>query len=157
MKKLISIAQKAIELNKTKDKILVIKYSNCSYLADKINGKLGLPGGQMEFGEDPDESFIREVKEETGTTITPSIPFHIYTWTYKKEEVMKQIVAIARLAFYKNGKLIDETIHEKETDIEKALWIKLKDIKIEDFVSDEQPVIKKFLKYSKSNPFTFSF
>jgi ADP-ribose pyrophosphatase YjhB (NUDIX family) len=149
----IFIAQKGLVLDKTKSKILVIKYDNCPYLPNKINGKLGLPGGQMDFGEDPDKSFIREVEEETGVTISPSIPFHIYTWTYKKEGAMKQIVAVARLAFYKSGKPIKGIIHEKETDIEEVKWIKLKDIEIKNFVSDEHPVIKNFLKYTKQNLF----
>ena len=153
MIKKISIAQKGLVLDKTKSKILVIKYNNCPYLSDKINGKLGLPGGKIDFGEDPDRSFIREVEEETGVIITPSVPFHIYTWTYKKENTKKQIVAVARLAFYKSGKPTKKIIHEKETDIEKVKWINLEHIKIKEFVCDEHPVIKSFLKHVKQNPF----
>lgn len=34
------------------------------------NDSWGLPGGNVEFGEDPVRTAIREVKEEVGTTIT---------------------------------------------------------------------------------------
>lgn len=78
------IAQKGVILNKTKDSLLLIKYESNKYQSQKLAGKLGLPGGQMEFGEQPDESFIREIKEETGMLIKPLEPFYIWTWIYQK-------------------------------------------------------------------------
>lgn len=149
----IFIAQKGLVLDRSKTKILVIKYSHSDYLPKKINGKLGLPGGQMDFGEKPDASFIREVKEETGITITPSLPFYIWSWKYKKENTYKQIVAVARLAYYKSGKIYKHGKQENESKIKEVKWIKIIDLKINDFIEDEQPVIKGFLKYAKQNPF----
>jgi 8-oxo-dGTP pyrophosphatase MutT (NUDIX family) len=152
MKQQIHFAQKGLVLDKTKSKILVIKYSDAKYMASKLKNKLGLPGGKIEFEEQPDQSFINEVKEETGITIKPLLPFYTWTWIYQKENTQIQIVAIARLAHYQSGKL---TIAEDqiESTIESSQWLNLKEIKLADFIIDEQPVIKKFLQYQRQNPF----
>ena len=47
------------------DKILLIKKANGPY-----KGKLDLPGGSLKHGERPEDTLIREMKEETGLTIT---------------------------------------------------------------------------------------
>ena len=39
--------------------------------------KWDLLGGDIEFGEDPRESIIREIKEETGFTVKNLIPFDV--------------------------------------------------------------------------------
>lgn len=152
MDQIISFAQKALILNKKRDSILVVKYLVGKYLPDKVNGKLTLPGGQIEFGEEPDEGIIREVREETGVTIKPGLPFYVWTWKYDKEGYKKQVVAVARLASYLKGSIREPT-DEKETKLEKARWIKLKEIKLEEFIWDERPAIKKFLAYQRKNPF----
>jgi ADP-ribose pyrophosphatase YjhB (NUDIX family) len=154
MKQTISFAQKGFVLNKKRNKFLAVRYLSSKYLPEKLNGKLALPGGQMELGEDPDKSFIREIEEETGVNIIPSLPFYSYTWTYQKEDTLKQIVAVARLGSYQKGRLLKSPKKEKESTIEKALWIDLKRVNINSFVDNEQPVIKKFLEYTKKNPFT---
>lgn len=146
MNQIISFAQKGIVLDQTKTRILAIKYLASKYNPEKANGKLGLPGGQIEFGEDVDESLIREVEEETGLTVVPSTPLHVYSWIYKKDDAQKQIIAVARIAYHKSGE-IKEPIGEKETTLEKAQWIDIKDINIDSFIIDEQPILEKFLKY----------
>jgi mutator protein MutT len=146
MESKVYFAQKGIVLDKKRKKILLIRYSEAKYTSDKIGGKLGLPGGKMDFGENPDNSFIREVKEETGVTIKPGEPFYVYTWTYQRENEMVQIVALARLATYSNGTPHKETIEEKETKISEVKWVNTKEIKLKDFGPDERPVLKKFLK-----------
>lgn len=40
-----------------------------SKVGGPYNGKLDLPGGTIEFGEKPDETLIRELKEEVGIKI----------------------------------------------------------------------------------------
>ena len=46
------------------DRILLIKKANGPY-----KGKLDLPGGSLEFGERPEDTLIREIKEETGLDV----------------------------------------------------------------------------------------
>ncbi|OGM02455.1 hypothetical protein A2115_02695 [Candidatus Woesebacteria bacterium GWA1_41_8] len=153
MDKLISFAQKGLILDKTKTKLLTIKYGNAKFTPEVLN-KHVLPGGKLDFGEEPDTSFIREVKEETGITITPGQPFHVYTWIYKKEGGLQQIVALARIGFYSHGVLFNKERVEKETSIESRQWIEIKELSKLEFTKEETPVIKKFLEYSKKNPFS---
>ncbi len=154
MNNVLAFAQKGFVLDNTRNQLLTIKYTNSKYLPDKLDGKLALPGGQIDFGENLDTSFIREVEEETGITITPSLPFYVFTWIYNKEDVQKQIIATARLAYYKHGTLREIPSEEKELKIESVQWISLKNINITDFVEDEQPIIKRYFEYSSQNPFT---
>ncbi len=57
----------AVILNKEGDKILLVRQKNTS---QNVPGALGLPGGKVEFGESPKEALMREIKEETGLSIT---------------------------------------------------------------------------------------
>ncbi|MEM8486549.1 MAG: NUDIX hydrolase [Bacteroidota bacterium] len=50
------------------DKILLCRLSD---QIPKHAGKWSLPGGGIEFGEDPAKAMIREVHEETGLTVRP--------------------------------------------------------------------------------------
>jgi|SRR3989344_1350229 len=149
MKKVISFAQKGLILDYSRYRILAIKYGVAKYTSERVSGKYGLPGGKLDFGEDVDESFIREVKEETGVIITPGRPFHVYTWIYRKENTQVQIVALARLGSQESGNINTTPKTEKESIIDRVQWVNLAELNAKDFTADEQPVIKKFLEYSK--------
>lgn len=151
MNQIISFAQKGLILNKKGNALLVSKYLSSKHLPQKLTNKFCLPGGQIEFGQRPDESFISEVRTETGITIAPGSPFYIWTWIYEKDsENQKQIVAVARNAFYKSGELKSPP-KENETTLDSARWMDLEEVQkhIKEFVIDEQPVIIKFLNHQK--------
>ncbi|MCA9383266.1 NUDIX hydrolase [Candidatus Dojkabacteria bacterium] len=153
MKTILNFAQKAFIFNE-ESKILVIKFKSNKYQNKKLAGKYGLPGGQMNLGEEPNESIIREVQEETGVEIIPSLPFYTWTWSYTKENgTHKQIVAIARLAKYIKG---DPRINmqENESILEDALFISLDNLNSTNFVIDEYPAIERYLEYKSINPFS---
>lgn len=60
-------------------KILMIKESS------SLSGNWELPGGGLDFGEDVNEAFKREVEEEMGLKVTKMSEAPIYTWTWKYE------------------------------------------------------------------------
>lgn len=69
----IGVAQKAIILNKD-GKLLALRRTETA-----PSGPLrwDLPGGNLDFGEDPTKGIIREVKEETGLDIKNPAPFDV--------------------------------------------------------------------------------
>lgn len=69
----IGVSQKAIILNK-EGKFLVLRRSKT---ASAKPLSWDLPGGVLDFGEDPVKGIIREIKEETGITIKKIEPFDI--------------------------------------------------------------------------------
>jgi len=142
----LTFAQKGIILNKKLDQILVSKFLDSKFLPDKLNNKLCLPGGRINFGEDLDKGFIREVKEETGIIIKPLSPFYVWSWKYKIGDDDQQIVAVARLAIYSSGKLLTKKKKESETTIDKPRWIFLNNLELDLFVWDERDIIRKFIK-----------
>ena len=150
--RVLCFAQKGVILDSTGTKILVSRYLDSKYLPGKLNGRDCLPGGKLEFGQEPDESFIEEVFQETGVTITPLLPFHTWTWTYEKGETDQQIVAVARFGLHKEGEIQAPT-REKETTLDTARWVPLSELDISSFVEDEQPVLRAFLEYQRKNPF----
>lgn len=70
----IGVTQKAIVFNK-EGSFLVIKRTKT---APSSPGKWDLPGGDLEFGEDPKKGMAREIKEETGLIVEKLEPFE--TW-----------------------------------------------------------------------------
>lgn len=50
---------------KNEDKVVVIKYKT-----ENLNGYYDIPGGKIEKGETPEQTAVREAKEETGLLIS---------------------------------------------------------------------------------------
>lgn len=67
------IAQKVIVFNK-EGKFLTIFRTET---APSRPNTWDLPGGDLDFGEDPIESIIREIKEETGLEVSEAEPFDV--------------------------------------------------------------------------------
>lgn len=100
------IATKAIILKD--DKYLIL------YKSDKedVNpNSYDIPGGRLQFGEQPEEALTREVKEEVGLDIAILGPFEV--WTFTKENF--QLVGVNFLCKYLGGSesLSDEHDHFK--------------------------------------------
>jgi 8-oxo-dGTP pyrophosphatase MutT (NUDIX family) len=63
----------------------LVKHASGRYLFIEKKGKLDLPKGHIESGEEPEECALREVNEECGITghriVKPLNPsYHTYTW-----------------------------------------------------------------------------
>lgn len=85
------------------------KENNKVLVQDRIKSWKGIsfPGGHVEDGESLIESTIREVKEETGLTISNLEPCGIIYW-YNDETGEKFFVFNYRTDVF-NGELLDET------------------------------------------------
>lgn len=75
-----------------KDKILIIQRSQDEKM---FPGYYELPGGKLEFGEDPMAGLIREFQEETNLIINPFAP--IRTFSYFNLDQTKHYVEIVYL------------------------------------------------------------
>lgn len=83
---------KAVILN-NEGNILIIQESE----NDKTRshgGKWDVPGGRLEFGEDPYQGLFREVHEEVGLKVTVQKPLNISHWTPMKNNEEWFIVAL---------------------------------------------------------------
>jgi len=80
------VSVKALILNETRDKFLIVK---------KDNGKWVTPGGGLEWGEDAHEGLSREIREEMGlaTSMITEHPSYFLTCKHKnKEEYIANVV-----------------------------------------------------------------
>lgn len=82
-------------------------YDNGKYLvlhksaSEEMNpNSYDIPGGRLEFGEKPEETLVREVKEETGLTVQAKGITEV--WSFTKETF--QLVGITFLCFIDGGK-----------------------------------------------------
>lgn len=72
-----------------KGKVLLIKRSEDETF---MPGKFEMPGGKVDFGENPEESLVREFKEETDLDIKVWKPFSVFS--YVSEESQRHTVEI---------------------------------------------------------------
>ena len=80
--KSIHLTQKAVVVNKD-GKILAVRRSKT---APTRPLHWDLPGGELDWGEDPTEGIKREIKEETGLKVAQVAPFDIIARVYESGE-----------------------------------------------------------------------
>ena len=98
------------------EKIVLIKKVGGPY-----NGKLDLPGGTIEWGETPEQTLIRELKEEVGIDVIKYELFDansiIFKWIHKEELERGHHLGIFYKVLDYNNELLDEIeIDEKNDD-----------------------------------------
>ncbi|MEA5019623.1 MAG: bifunctional GNAT family N-acetyltransferase/NUDIX hydrolase [Gordonibacter sp.] len=69
---------------------------------------IDLPGGRVDFGEDPTRALMREIAEETGLTATVLAPFN--SWTHVRDNF--QLVGIDYLCEWTGGNVTLSDEHE---------------------------------------------
>ncbi len=137
-------AQKALILNE-KNELLLIKYADSKFLAAKLNGKYALPGGKIDYGENPDASLVREVKEETGINVLPGAPIWTYSWTYERKGEPTQINATGRVCVFIDGEPHKEAKTESELTIVGVEWVPIEKVRTLPRVLDEDRLIDYFI------------
>lgn len=142
-------AQKAFILHDSK--LLLVKKS----AADPNQpGLWEVPGGRMQFGENPTEHIIREVKEEVGISINPGIPFYLWDWriirpTFNGDTLDIHIVAVARLCEPLTFELSDAGRVEDDW-LDETRWVSISELAKFDFIPNMIPVISNFIELIKT-------
>lgn len=74
-------------------KILFLRESS-QYSDGTNSGSFDVCGGRMKIGEHPQEALLREVKEETGLTVTIEQPVHVGEWRPIVRDEEWQVIGI---------------------------------------------------------------
>ncbi|MBI5073019.1 NUDIX hydrolase [Candidatus Woesearchaeota archaeon] len=118
------IGVKAI-IEKNGKVLLIRRSSKYEHLTDAWD----IPGGRLEFGEEPEAGLQREIQEETGLELDEIKQILDATTVFKNEE--KQIVRITYLCTVKEtnqtGKISDEHTSLEWIPKEKLKTLELKD------------------------------
>ena len=113
-----------------------------------------LPKGLVDESEKPDQTAIREVREETGivaTLITKLADIkYVYVRSWGDRERVFKIVSFYLLC-YQSGR-IDDISPEMRIEVRHALWLPLEEAPVKLAYSGERQVVRKAQEYLKSHP-----
>lgn len=118
------------------DEVLMINRNKPPFM-----GLWNAVGGHIESGETPEQSAIREIKEESGITVTAVELQSVFTWNYDDEigyvftARLDDDASILQLPKYSEEgvtlfKSIDWVINEKNYGVVEDLKVFIKDIKL---------------------------
>jgi 8-oxo-dGTP pyrophosphatase MutT (NUDIX family) len=115
---------------------------------------LALPKGLVDEGEKPDQTAIREVREETGITASLIAKLtdirYVYVRSWGDGERVFKIVSFYLLR-YESGR-IDDVTTAMRVEVRRALWLPLEDAAKKLAYNGERQVVKKAQEYLKSHP-----
>ena len=115
---------------------------------------LALPKGLVDPGEKPEQTAIREVREETGITATPVAKLadikYVYVRSWGDKERVFKIVSFYLLR-YVSGE-IDDIKPEMRIEVKQALWIPLEEAARRLAYRGEREVVVRAQGYLKSHP-----
>lgn len=137
-KKIQVIGVGGLILNKKKEILLTKRIER---MFPQWNGKWGIPGGHLEFGEDPDEALHRELKEELGieAKITFNTPF-IVSKTLDLQGVIYHGIFLCFPCLITKGKPRKKSL--EHSDLE---WFKPAEIDFKSCIPLTEDFIKQFL------------
>src|SRR6266550_2134506 len=115
---------------------------------------LALPKGLVDPGEKPEQTAIREVREETGLIATPITKLtdikYVYVRSWGDRQRVFKIVSFYLLK-YQSGN-IDEIASAMRVEVKRALWIPLEDAALKLAYRGERDVIRRAQEYLHNHP-----
>lgn len=92
------------------------------------DGNYDFPGGQMEWGESPEQALKRELKEEIAYQL-PVEPSFLDTWNYIANDKSRHSLFLYYFAALEKRPLLHTTEEEAETGT-KVVWLDKQQMKI---------------------------
>src|SRR5437016_10764696 len=113
-----------------------------------------LPKGLVDLGEKPEQTALREVREETGVHAVPISKLadikYVYVRTWSDHQRVFKIVSFYLLR-YQSGH-IDHIAREMRIEVKRALWLPLDQAEKKLSYSNERKVIRLAREYLQSHP-----
>lgn len=79
-----------------------------------------LPGGKVEFGEDPKETLVRELNEETGLKVEPGAPIGMY-YFFRKTDGHQVVCTVYKCVI--TGKPQVVLPHADDENLQQYKWV----------------------------------
>jgi 8-oxo-dGTP pyrophosphatase MutT (NUDIX family) len=115
---------------------------------------LALPKGLVDPGEEPEQTAVREVAEETGITAVPVTKLgdtkYAYVRTWGGRERVFKIVSFY-LFRYQSGE-IDKIAPDMRIEVKRALWIPLEEASARLAYQGEKDMVRRAQAYLKDHP-----
>lgn len=119
-------------------KVLLVRESS-NYGDGTNRGKFDVIGGRVNPGQRFDESFLREVREETGLEVTLGDPFYIGEWRPIIRGEPWQIVGTFIECFSSSDQVLLSEDHDR------YIWIDPQDYLKYELIESIRPAFKKYL------------
>lgn len=131
----LEFAQKAVVTDG--EKVLLVRKSK----DDPHNpGKWDLPGGRMKGSEDIDAHLAREVLEETGLTVSPGKPIHLWSWEMSWDGEDVRVIAISRYCTL-TSRPAQSTQWEDDDYLTEQRWVSRGELLSLDIIPSQLPTI----------------
>ncbi|MBI2038194.1 MAG: NUDIX domain-containing protein [Candidatus Magasanikbacteria bacterium] len=123
-------------------KVLLLRESG-KYVDGTNSGRYDVVGGRVEPGQRFDESLLREIKEETGLSVTVGRPFCVNEWRPVVRGEQWQIIGTFFECFTESEEVVLSADHDDYK------WIEPKDFRQNSIMENLIPVFESYLELKK--------